>query len=125
MYAYLVSIYVNICAKYLSTLNPPPNPPVESKLHSCLQERKKNNETIWYSLCLHNYSQSEPEGFSVFHLYVCAALLKKYSDKILTEKDFQVRNFVNMLVRMVGLKLLKILVTISGAVSSASFIIAW
>lgn len=32
---------------------------------------------------------SEPEGFSVFHLYVCAALLQKYAKNIVKEKDFQ------------------------------------
>ncbi|XP_060699164.1 TBC1 domain family member 22A isoform X3 [Hemiscyllium ocellatum] len=33
--------------------------------------------------------QSEPEGFSHFHLYVCAAFLVKWRKQILEEKDFQ------------------------------------
>ncbi|XP_019399046.1 PREDICTED: TBC1 domain family member 22A isoform X1 [Crocodylus porosus] len=33
--------------------------------------------------------QSEPEGFSHFHLYVCAAFLVKWRKEILEEKDFQ------------------------------------
>ena len=36
-------------------------------------------------------SQSEPEGFSHFHLYVCAAFLIKWRKEILDEEDFQVR----------------------------------
>lgn len=35
-------------------------------------------------------SQSEPEGFSHFHLYVCAAFLIKWRKEILDEEDFQV-----------------------------------
>lgn len=34
-------------------------------------------------------SQSEPEGFSHFHLYVCAAFLIKWRKEILDEEDFQ------------------------------------
>uniref|UniRef100_U3J779 Rab-GAP TBC domain-containing protein n=1 Tax=Anas platyrhynchos platyrhynchos TaxID=8840 RepID=U3J779_ANAPP len=33
--------------------------------------------------------QSEPEGFSHFHLYVCAAFLIKWRKEILDEEDFQ------------------------------------
>ncbi|XP_014667625.1 PREDICTED: TBC1 domain family member 22B-like [Priapulus caudatus] len=33
--------------------------------------------------------QSEPEGFAMFHLYVCAALLLEFSRDIQKEKDFQ------------------------------------
>ncbi|XP_043944311.1 TBC1 domain family member 22A isoform X2 [Protopterus annectens] len=33
--------------------------------------------------------QSEPEGFSQFHLYVCAAFLLSWKKDILEEKDFQ------------------------------------
>ncbi|XP_067915239.1 TBC1 domain family member 22A isoform X4 [Heterodontus francisci] len=33
--------------------------------------------------------QSEPEGFSHFHLYVCAAFLVKWRKEIMEEKDFQ------------------------------------
>ncbi|KAM3833377.1 TBC1 domain family member 22A isoform 1-T1 [Vipera latastei] len=33
--------------------------------------------------------QSEPEGFSHFHLYVCAAFLVRWKKEILEEKDFQ------------------------------------
>lgn len=36
------------------------------------------------------YLQSEPEGFSHFHLYVCAAFLIKWRKEILDEEDFQV-----------------------------------
>ncbi|XP_022110731.1 TBC1 domain family member 22B-like [Acanthaster planci] len=32
---------------------------------------------------------SEPEGFAVFHLYVCAAFLIKFADAAMKEKDFQ------------------------------------
>ncbi|XP_071509573.1 TBC1 domain family member 22B-like [Diadema antillarum] len=32
---------------------------------------------------------SEPEGFAVFHLYVCAALLVMFAGKIMRERDFQ------------------------------------
>lgn len=34
--------------------------------------------------------QSEPEGFSHFHLYVCAAFLVRWRKEILEERDFQV-----------------------------------
>ncbi|XP_075409602.1 TBC1 domain family member 22A isoform X2 [Tenrec ecaudatus] len=33
--------------------------------------------------------QSEPEGFSHFHLYVCAAFLLRWKQQILEERDFQ------------------------------------
>ncbi|XP_062339276.1 LOW QUALITY PROTEIN: TBC1 domain family member 22A [Osmerus eperlanus] len=33
--------------------------------------------------------QAEPEGFSHFHLYVCAAFLERWRKEILEEKDFQ------------------------------------
>ncbi|KAM5251142.1 TBC1 domain family member 22A isoform 2-T2 [Hipposideros larvatus] len=33
--------------------------------------------------------QSEPEGFSHFHLYVCAAFLVRWRKEILEERDFQ------------------------------------
>ncbi|XP_053260692.1 TBC1 domain family member 22A [Podarcis raffonei] len=33
--------------------------------------------------------QSEPEGFSHFHLYVCAAFLVRWKKEILEERDFQ------------------------------------
>ncbi|XP_006866890.1 PREDICTED: TBC1 domain family member 22A isoform X2 [Chrysochloris asiatica] len=33
--------------------------------------------------------QSEPEGFSHFHLYVCAAFLLRWKKEILEERDFQ------------------------------------
>ncbi|XP_058529241.1 TBC1 domain family member 22A isoform X2 [Ochotona princeps] len=33
--------------------------------------------------------QSEPEGFSHFHLYVCAAFLMRWRKEILEERDFQ------------------------------------
>lgn len=36
------------------------------------------------------FQQSEPEGFSHFHLYVCAAFLVRWKKEILEEKDFQV-----------------------------------
>ncbi|XP_013381331.1 TBC1 domain family member 22A-like isoform X2 [Lingula anatina] len=32
---------------------------------------------------------AEPEGFSAFHLYVCAALICRFSQEIKSEKDFQ------------------------------------
>ncbi|XP_073070164.1 TBC1 domain family member 22A isoform X8 [Manis javanica] len=35
--------------------------------------------------------QSEPEGFSHFHLYVCAAFLVRWRKEILEERDFQSR----------------------------------
>lgn len=34
--------------------------------------------------------QAEPEGFSHFHLYVCAAFLVRWRKEILDERDFQV-----------------------------------
>uniref|UniRef100_A0A3Q3BDA0 TBC1 domain family, member 22a n=1 Tax=Kryptolebias marmoratus TaxID=37003 RepID=A0A3Q3BDA0_KRYMA len=36
--------------------------------------------------------QAEPEGFSHFHLYVCAAFLVRWRKEILEERDFQVSN---------------------------------
>jgi len=33
--------------------------------------------------------QSEPDGFSHFHLYVCAAFLVRWRKEILEERDFQ------------------------------------
>ncbi|XP_053572593.1 TBC1 domain family member 22A isoform X2 [Bombina bombina] len=38
--------------------------------------------------------QSEPEGFSHFHLYVCAAFLVRWRKEILDEKDFHKINFM-------------------------------
>ncbi|XP_072017563.1 TBC1 domain family member 22B-like [Amphiura filiformis] len=32
---------------------------------------------------------SEPEGFAIFHLYVCAAFLQKFSSEVKRERDFQ------------------------------------
>jgi len=32
---------------------------------------------------------SEPDGFAIFHLYVCAALLKRFADEIMNKIDFQ------------------------------------
>lgn len=34
---------------------------------------------------------AETEGFSTFHLYVCAAFLRFWSEALLRERDFQVR----------------------------------
>ena len=34
--------------------------------------------------------QSERDGFATFHVYVCAALLKWFSDEIQAQRDFQV-----------------------------------
>lgn len=41
-------------------------------------------------LCFVCCCQAEPEGFSHFHLYVCAAFLVHWRKEILEEKDFQV-----------------------------------
>ncbi|TFK06863.1 serine/arginine-rich splicing factor 6 [Platysternon megacephalum] len=38
--------------------------------------------------------QSEPEGFSHFHLYVCAAFLVRWRKEILEERDFQVSKYI-------------------------------
>lgn len=35
--------------------------------------------------------QSERNGFSQFHTYVCAAFLRLWSRQLQSEKDFQVR----------------------------------
>ncbi|VFV21307.1 tbc1 domain family member 22a [Lynx pardinus] len=40
--------------------------------------------------------QSEPEGFSHFHLYVCAAFLGRWRKEILEERDFQEDASVSM-----------------------------
>lgn len=42
------------------------------------------------TLLLPSLLQSEPEGFSHFHLYVCAAFLLRWRKEILEERDFQV-----------------------------------
>lgn len=53
----------------------------------------KKKDILYYTndcfsvLC---FLQSEPEGFSHFHLYVCAAFLIKWRKEILDEEDFQV-----------------------------------
>lgn len=41
-------------------------------------------------LCSSLTCQAEPEGFSHFHLYVCAAFLVRWRKEILEERDFQV-----------------------------------
>lgn len=41
-------------------------------------------------LCFVCCRQAEPEGFSHFHLYVCAAFLVHWRKEILEERDFQV-----------------------------------
>lgn len=41
--------------------------------------------------CLFLHLQSEVNGFADFHLYVCAAFLKRFSVDVLKEEDFQVR----------------------------------
>ena len=41
--------------------------------------------------CLLLHLQSEVNGFADFHLYVCAAFLKRFSVDVLKEEDFQVR----------------------------------
>lgn len=43
-----------------------------------------------FSLFFFFLFQSEPEGFSHFHLYVCAAFLVRWRREILEERDFQV-----------------------------------
>ena len=43
---------------------------------------------VFVSLSLSH--QAEPEGFSHFHLYVCAAFLVRWRKEILEERDFQV-----------------------------------
>jgi len=45
---------------------------------------------IW-TLFVFNCAQSERDGFATFHVYVCAALLAKFSPNIKAAKDFQVR----------------------------------
>ena len=57
---------------------------------------------IWYAVifCYYIYGlnlnfiffKSEPDGFASFHLYVCAALLNKFSQELLQQNDFQVFN---------------------------------
>ncbi|GAA6097205.1 TBC1 domain family member 22A isoform X1 [Tachysurus ichikawai] len=46
-------------------------------------------------LCFVCCCQAEPEGFSHFHLYVCAAFLVHWRKEILEEKDFQVPPHLN------------------------------
>ncbi|XP_029472959.1 TBC1 domain family member 22A isoform X2 [Rhinatrema bivittatum] len=53
--------------------------------------------------------QSEPEGFSHFHLYVCAAFLVRWRKEILEEKDFQI--FKNKVMLQTHLKFMLKLVT--------------
>ena len=40
------------------------------------------------------FYQSVENGFASFHLYVCAAFLKNFSQEIIQENDFQVCLFV-------------------------------
>ncbi|XP_078200037.1 TBC1 domain family member 22A isoform X6 [Callithrix jacchus] len=46
-------------------------------------------DTYWCMSKLLDGIQSEPEGFSHFHLYVCAAFLVRWRKEILEERDFQ------------------------------------
>ena len=49
--------------------------------------------TIECSLYVHFYHcslQSEKDGFAIFHIYVCAALMAHFSRQIRAKKDFQV-----------------------------------
>ncbi|KAI4893840.1 hypothetical protein NFI96_024803 [Prochilodus magdalenae] len=46
--------------------------------------------------------QAEPEGFSHFHLYVCAAFLVRWRKEILEEKDFQ-GNHVGLMILLQNL----------------------
>ncbi|XP_067915240.1 TBC1 domain family member 22A isoform X5 [Heterodontus francisci] len=46
-------------------------------------------DSFWCMSKLLDGIQSEPEGFSHFHLYVCAAFLVKWRKEIMEEKDFQ------------------------------------
>ena len=41
-----------------------------------------------------SFYQSVENGFASFHLYVCAAFLKNFSQEIIQENDFQVCLFV-------------------------------
>ena len=47
------------------------------------------------------FIQSEPEGFTVFHLYVCAAFLMKFADDAKKERDFQVGDYVTYFILLV------------------------
>uniref|UniRef100_A0A8C7XP27 TBC1 domain family, member 22a n=1 Tax=Oryzias sinensis TaxID=183150 RepID=A0A8C7XP27_9TELE len=60
---------------------------------SSLQEEALRNieaDSFWCMSKLLDGIQAEPEGFSHFHLYVCAAFLVKWRKEILEERDFQV-----------------------------------
>jgi TBC1 domain family member 2 len=48
---------------------------------------------VWHLNNSFNIKSEGQKGFSEFHVYVCAALLDKYSSQILT-MDFQVANHV-------------------------------
>lgn len=50
---------------------------------------------VWaHSRPLCSLLQSEPDGFSHFHLYVCAAFLVRWRKEILEERDFQVSKYL-------------------------------
>uniref|UniRef100_A0A4W5JP89 Tc1-like transposase DDE domain-containing protein n=1 Tax=Hucho hucho TaxID=62062 RepID=A0A4W5JP89_9TELE len=46
-------------------------------------------ENVFSCVILPLSLQAEPEGFSHFHLYVCAAFLVRWRKEILDERDFQ------------------------------------
>lgn len=48
---------------------------------------------LWRSFILACVCQAEAEGFSQFHLYVCAAFLLEWRKQILSMSDFQVLLF--------------------------------
>uniref|UniRef100_A0A8C7MR55 TBC1 domain family, member 22a n=1 Tax=Oncorhynchus kisutch TaxID=8019 RepID=A0A8C7MR55_ONCKI len=59
---------------------------------SSLQEETLRNieaDSFWCMSKLLDGIQAEPEGFSHFHLYVCAAFLVRWRKEILDERDFQ------------------------------------
>ncbi|KAF0029609.1 hypothetical protein F2P81_018714 [Scophthalmus maximus] len=55
----------------------------------------ESSEHVQRCISLHRYTgvnaltEAEPEGFSHFHLYVCAAFLVRWRKEILEERDFQ------------------------------------
>ena len=59
--------------------------------HECKRGARLDlNEPLMYLYYSFLFLQSEPDGFALFHVYVCAALLVHFSKRIRAKKEFQV-----------------------------------
>ena len=68
---------------------------MHAKSFLCLVSRDFIGQKSYFFILFY---QSVENGFASFHLYVCAAFLKNFSQEIIQENDFQVCLFARLFV---------------------------